>query len=390
MSVLTEKKKNKGLVEGLYPSTVWLSLTNKCNLLCTHCKLRRPEKDNLKAAAKHDISDKVFEKVKTQVLPFIKKIYLGGNSYSEQLYADKWNYFFDEIAKFPVEIYIITNGTLLTEERINKFIDKEITLSISIESIKRELYEDMRGKFYDKVFSMLEYACRQKKEKSKDKAGIRFGVTLFRDNIYELTEMIDLAHKLGMTGINASHFSPQFESQREQSLIYHKELYNRIYDEAMEKAKKLGIDLDLPYKFNILRINEKEVKVKESLEHKNYCPWPWKGASINHEGKVMPCCGSGSVMGDLNKNDFTDIWNGKKYRSLRETIGTKNPPDYCRGCITRTNGQISNAKMLSAIGMDKDFSLKKMMFLSLREKMVKNKFTKAVYYGLEKVYKKIF
>ncbi|MFH1453369.1 MAG: radical SAM protein [Armatimonadota bacterium] len=392
MDKLTNEKLNKQetkegkLVLESYPQELWLSVTNKCNLNCAHCKIGRPEKEPFKAAGRADMDRALFDKIKRQVFPFIGKVIFGGTELSEQLFCKDWDHIFEETSRFPLDIHIITNGTLLTEERIRKFVEREVVLSVSIESCKPQLYESVRGKFHGRIFELVKYGNELKKKLGKDKAVIKFGVTLFKDNIYELPELLTFAKELGVEEINTGHLCPQYEFQREQSLVYHKDTYNNIYDVAKDKASKLGIYLDLPPKFYIPRINEDTFHKRKTGSK---CFWPWTAASIDQHGKVTPCCGSGSVMGNIAKDDFTKIWNSRKYKSLRKTVNTDTPPDYCRDCAVRTDGVISNTALMSAIGADKGFSAKRMLLLSLRDSLTGNKITKPVCGILEKIYKKI-
>ncbi len=52
------------------------------------------------------------------------------------------------------------------------------------------------------------------------------------------------------------------------------------------------------------------------------CGNPWTHAHIKLDGKVYACCFNHTVMGDLTKQSFDDIWNGLRYRSLRHSIVT--------------------------------------------------------------------
>lgn len=396
MNNLENKKLNNQEIEDgklvlkSYPQEIWLSITNKCNLNCSHCKLGTPERENMRHAGRVDMSDELFEKIKKQVFPHINKVVFGGNELSEQLSSKKWDYIFNETAKFPMDIHIVSNGTLLTEERIRKFIEREVTLSISVESCNRELYEIMRGKNYDKVFNMVKYGCELKKKLKKDKAVIKFGVTLFRDNIYELPEMIEFASEIGASEINSNYFCPHFEYQRDQALVYHKDIYNQIYDIAMAKASKLGMPLSMPPKFYIPKINEKNIEKSLICDKKNNeCYLPWDVVSIDQEGKVIPCSGVTFIMGDLKKEDFFDVWNCKKYQNLRSSVNSKHPTDYCNNCLIRGDGKVPDSSVLSAIGMGGGHSIKRMLLLNIRSKMLKNKITKPAYFILEKIYKKI-
>lgn len=52
------------------------------------------------------------------------------------------------------------------------------------------------------------------------------------------------------------------------------------------------------------------------------CGNPWTHVHVKSDGLVYPCCFSDEVMGDLRKQSFDEIWNGKKYQSLRHSMVT--------------------------------------------------------------------
>ena len=62
----------------------------------------------------------------------------------------------------------------------------------------------------------------------------------------------------------------------------------------------------------------------------------WTTAIVTVDGDVVPCCYdkyAGHAMGNINYQTFSDIWNGEKYKSFRETaIRSRASIDICSGC----------------------------------------------------------
>jgi radical SAM protein with 4Fe4S-binding SPASM domain len=62
----------------------------------------------------------------------------------------------------------------------------------------------------------------------------------------------------------------------------------------------------------------------------------WSTAIVTVDGDVVPCCFdkfAGHAMGNLNDQNFGDIWNGEKYKSFRETvIKSRALVDICSQC----------------------------------------------------------
>jgi radical SAM protein with 4Fe4S-binding SPASM domain len=66
------------------------------------------------------------------------------------------------------------------------------------------------------------------------------------------------------------------------------------------------------------------------------CYRMWTTAVITVDGDVVPCCYdkfAGHAMGNINDQNFGDIWNSEKYKSFRENvIRSRASFDICSGC----------------------------------------------------------
>ena len=74
--------------------------------------------------------------------------------------------------------------------------------------------------------------------------------------------------------------------------------------------------------------NNKELKSKSHYS-KQYCEYPWLSLSVMADGNVVPCTqisNSELVLGNINESTLEEIWNGKKYKELREMHVTGNFP----------------------------------------------------------------
>jgi radical SAM protein with 4Fe4S-binding SPASM domain len=62
----------------------------------------------------------------------------------------------------------------------------------------------------------------------------------------------------------------------------------------------------------------------------------WSTAIVTVDGDVVPCCFdkyAGHAMGNINDKTFSEIWNGEKYKSFRETvIRSRELVDICSQC----------------------------------------------------------
>ncbi len=79
-----------------------------------------------------------------------------------------------------------------------------------------------------------------------------------------------------------------------------------------------------------------EIKTEDKYTREQKCRWPWKSAYIASNGDVVPCCilaDSDTVkMGNVFEEEFSTIWNSRKYQELRSQIRDHRLPEFCKGC----------------------------------------------------------
>ena len=65
---------------------------------------------------------------------------------------------------------------------------------------------------------------------------------------------------------------------------------------------------------------------------KMYCDQPWSVLHVSRDGLVRTCCQHDAVLGDLTKNDFDTIWNGKAFREFRDRVRQGWMDAQCQRC----------------------------------------------------------
>jgi radical SAM protein with 4Fe4S-binding SPASM domain len=70
----------------------------------------------------------------------------------------------------------------------------------------------------------------------------------------------------------------------------------------------------------------------------NKCSRLWFNPVITWDGKVLPCCfdkNADHVMGDLNEDPFTEIWNDPRYKMFRRSVlSDRKIIEICRNCTS--------------------------------------------------------
>jgi radical SAM protein with 4Fe4S-binding SPASM domain len=316
------------------PTFAWVGLTSRCNLDCTHCQRGHLTRNGLLRPA--EMPEWIVKKLEAQLFPHLERIQFGGNNFGEPLLASNWDSCFARVCHFRMRISLVTNGTLLTAERIRAMVDAGVEFNFSMEGATPQSYEKVRGHKFAEFVRVLEEVCRQKDRNPATRARANLGFTASYGNILEITELIVLASRLGVDRITVTHFVPWKESQRQNSLVYHPELSNDMLQSARRMAAeaKLTIDLPEPFASGENSGGAGGQQVRQSGESPA-CNLPWTSVSINEQGDVMPCCATSVVMGNLNSADLRDIWNGRRYAKLRDTVNSPRAMGFCRNCALR-------------------------------------------------------
>ncbi|MDP2924176.1 MAG: radical SAM protein [Candidatus Omnitrophota bacterium] len=332
---LEKEKKSGALTCKSRPIIMWLETTSRCNLKCIICP-----RTYLPFFKGKNLSADVFEVVKNNSFPYLKKVYL--HCFGEPMLTNSFEYILEEAIKNNIDVSFATNGMFLTERLIRKFLEHDISFSISLDGAREETVKKIRrGVNFNRIIANIKMWNELKETEYKtSRASISLLCVALRSNIEELPELIVLANNLNIYDVHIRQFrlSIQSFSVWKESLGRHKKLANRYFLEAKNKAKQLGINLHVNF-YDIKDSKTPKIFYKAKNPGHRFCQkcfTPWEKIIIRTNGDITPCCGSGEIMGNIKKDDFEKIWNGKKYQNFRRRINTNFPPLDCRNCVQAT------------------------------------------------------
>ncbi len=299
------------------PVTAQIEPTSLCNLKCEMCirdKMGTP-------LGEMNLDD--FKKILDK-LDSLFKIHLSGQG---EPFLNKDLFKMIEYANQKgILINTNTNATLLTKEIIEKICHVEIgEIAVSLESPKKENYENIRkGAKFEEVMENVKNLNKRLKQKNK-KTIVSFAITIMRKDVEEIPSFVRLAEKIGITKIifqtlqNKEDYVSKYsdDAKYQNVLSLKEEIKNKIRD-ARKIAKKSNISIIF------------------DEEKSKGCVWPWRGIYITWNGYVTTCCKildyRKPLMGNLLKQDFWKIWNGKEYQMFRKLLREKKAPLPCKGC----------------------------------------------------------
>lgn len=327
---LEKEKKSGALVCKSRPIIMWLESTSRCNLKCITCP-----RTYLPFFKGKDLDPQVFEIVKRELFPYLQLACL--HDFGEPLLAKKFEAIFDETIKNNIEVSITTNGTLLTEKWLRKFLQHGTQFSLSMDGASESSFNRIRkGAHFKKLIDIVKLFNKLKAtEYSGSKSNISIFFVALKSNIKELPELIDLAKDLDIRNVRVMQFNISIHPPniRKESLRYHKRLANNYFMLAKNKAREYGVNFQVRFFENNEKKKEKTSENIESYRFPQKCFAPWEKIIIRANGDIIPCCDSGEIMGNIKNKEFEKIWNGKKYRNFRRRINTNFPPLDCRNCV---------------------------------------------------------
>jgi len=205
-----------------------------------------------------------------------------------------------------LNVYLVTNGTLLNAKRRTSMLDSGITkVFVSVDAATSGTYNKQRlsGKFDLVVKNILEFVAE------RDRRGL----------IYPLVRVSFLRNALN---------------------IHEEEAFREFWQDRVDMLAFQKMN-DLPDRDSGLTLNGRVPKERRG------CTFPFKQLVVDYEGDILPCCKMGGkklALGNIDNMTLSGAWNSDKMKALqqmhKEERWRDNP--VCKRCIGGQEGD--NAK----------------------------------------------
>lgn len=281
------------------PLIVQIFDTYVCNLACKFCHYGLDKSERPQLSTKDYMSLELFKKIIDDLTKMPEKIKMlrfcgAGESLLNKNLVEMVRYASEKKVAHKMEL--ITNGILLTPEMSKNLIDAGLErLRVSIYGLSSQKYKDiaLRNINFEKLVENVKFFYEEKKRQKKD------------ISVYVKTMDCSL-------------------DKKEDKELFIKLFENYCDSYAIESVvpNVQGLDysqwLDDTPKYNALGFKLPEIKV---------CPQPYHLVTICPDGRVVPCSNETMIgIGDINKESFSDIWNGKILKECQQKMlnGSKN------------------------------------------------------------------
>jgi radical SAM protein with 4Fe4S-binding SPASM domain len=289
------------------PVTISFELTNHCNLKCPECASGSGQMKRERGFM--DIG--LYEKVISEMRPYL---YISNLYFQGEPLMHPGFFSFTRLSE-NLKTVVSTNGHFLTEDNSEKLVVSGVSkLIVSLDGMDQKAYSEYRrngdlGKVIDGIRTVAEARNRHH---SKMKLELQFLVS--RHNEHQIAD----------------------------AELFAKEMKADLKLKSMQviNSQNAGEWMPSDKKFTRYKNTDGKYSIKNSMPAR--CLRLWLNPVITWDGKVIPCCfdkDAEFAMGDLNKESFRSIWNGRQYSEFRgEILTSRNKIEICRNCTSSMRG----------------------------------------------------
>lgn len=235
---------------------------------------------------------------------------------------------------------VVTNATLLDNGCIERLLTLGPTiLVVSFDGARKETFEFIRdGADFNLVVENLRRLNQRKKEIGSAYPVVNFIVCLMKQNIDELSEIVEIAYSVGVPLVIVQNVLPYNDWARE-NIVSDKNQIREAIVRARQTAESLGI------RFEYIPMGEQSETHREESEKNQskgyYCEFIWQQLHVEVDGNVRVCCfwTEGSV-GNLLTQPPSVIWNSPGFREVRNKFKQGIVPKDCLNCHMRVRHNV--------------------------------------------------
>ena len=209
-----------------------------------------------------------------------------------------------------------TNAHFIDKKKAKEIVESGLDrMIISIDGLTQETYEQYRihGKL-SKVLEGTKHLLEAKKTVKSQTPHLIFQFLAVAPNEHEIDQVFELGKKMEIDEVRIKT-AQLYDYENGNPLMPKNEKYNRY---------RLGKDGKYRIKNRML----------------NECWRMWTSAVLTWDGKVVPCCFDKDAthqLGDVSKQDFSEIWNHPKYVAFRKQVFTgRDQIEICKNCTEGT------------------------------------------------------
>ncbi len=241
-----------------------------------------------------------------------------------------------------VKLHIVSNGSLISEEKAVGLVGTLDHLNISIDSGNQETHTKVHRPSRDVFEQILETLGRIqeiKRERGSSLPALSLSTVLCRENYREVEDIFRMAMQLRIHRVDFSIMGAV--DQTEYLQIRESDIRTEEMQDLFTRAKGLiqegKIQTNL---FQALASYELGGPRTKNIQKDLPCYIGWLFLRIFPNGDVHPCCGCDSVLGNIHERSIIQIWKSRGYREFRGKMSSlPKSGGFVQGCRCHDCGQ---------------------------------------------------
>lgn len=255
--------------------------------------------------------------------------------------------------RFPqVGISTITNGSLFTDEHIERLLDNGLTrINVSMETADAERFRAIRGGKFERVERGIAAFMARRSQRGMTLPAVGLAVTVLRDTATDAVDtVLPFYRRLGLDGgimVQPLQRMPQYVR------FYSAEMRTQLPDPP--QAQQLNARVAATPDFSAA-MRERSAqpgfyeRLYGSVAGQARCPWLENGLFLGHDGMVAACC----FIKDSPRFGFGAASEpiaalAARRQALADELATGRIPPACQGCGTAQSVAAKNAAQASPI-----------------------------------------
>lgn len=303
------------------PFFVTMDLTERCNLRCRACPYHSPGlplqvNDHLP----RDISFELVLRVCSEMRSMGgRRLLLIGHG--EPLLHPRINDIIAAGKAAGLEVFLITNGTLLDEVRVPLLVASGLDrIQVSLWANSPEDYVQNHpgtpAAMYEKVLHGVELLAKEKSVQGKLRPRIVLHQPITRYDYKNIGSFVDLALATRCDALSLSPLTNYWGTMRTHALSAEEVTeVCRTLERLRSRLRGTGLSHNIGELLSRYRFGR-------MIGEKYGCYIGWLDARIRINGDVAPCNLCELPLGNLGQNSLREIWNGPAFREFRRRART--------------------------------------------------------------------
>jgi molybdenum cofactor biosynthesis enzyme MoaA len=333
LSLLEQKAREASPVS--LPFNLVLDTTGRCNIRCPACF-----REALGFDLNHepDLAEGVLERAIRELFPTADSVNVS--VIGEPFLTPYWERLLEALGDYGVGLQLTTNGTILNRKHFAERVAPLLRhIEVSFDSASPALFERLRaGARFEQVLANARAIGEVRRARPEPSFHFGLSVTLFRENVAELPDLIRLVSDLGGNRLRATFGVVFREDLAHLSILNCPEAYNAIHPKALQAARAHGVQVSLPAPF--------AAGADPGAAQKGFCRFLYEGVRVDRKGRLTACLISNTPLAsEYDGRSLRSHWNGPGMRSLRLLHDTAQAHPSCRDCyVVNSNVETVEAR----------------------------------------------